>query len=39
VLAEEILDKAEDLVTDEQIANRSSDIPKDPITGIILGNS
>jgi hypothetical protein len=34
---EEILGKAEDLVTNEQIANRSLDIPKDPITSIILG--
>jgi hypothetical protein len=34
--AEEILGKAEDLVTNEQLANRSLDIPEDPITSIIL---
>jgi hypothetical protein len=38
-LIEEILGIAEDLVTYEQTINRSSDIPKDLITGVILGHS
>jgi hypothetical protein len=35
-LTEEILSMAEDLITHGQTTNRSSDIPEDPITGLIL---
>jgi hypothetical protein len=38
-LIEEILGIVEDLITYEQTTNRSSDILKDPIVGIILGHS